>query len=168
MDKSAKDLDPHRQDLIILAEMLIKEQNTLTLATARVDIPWAAAVYYVNREFTLYFFSDPKSRHIKESLKSNRASVAISVPASTWQEIRGVQASGIVSSVPIGLESTQAFGAYLKKYPFTKDFFNSNRDINLSGVMNKFKVKLYRFQPSLLYYLDNSIRFGFRERVELS
>jgi uncharacterized protein YhbP (UPF0306 family) len=148
--------------------MVITEQNTLTLATARLDIPWAAAVYYVNREFTLYFFSDPKSRPIQESLKSTRASVVISVPASTWQEIRGVQASGIVSSVPIGLESIQAFGAYLKKYLLTKEFFNSNQDINLSAIMNKFKVKLYWFQPSLLYYLDNSICFGFRERVELS
>jgi len=28
-------------------------------------------------------------------------------------------------------------------------------------------VRLYRFKPKLVYYLDNSIRFGFREEVKL-
>ena len=167
MNKSSKESSPNKQDLKSLAERLIREQNTLTLATARSDIPWAAAVYYVNREFTLYFFSDPASRHVQESMKNGQASAAISVPSSTWQDIRGVQASGIVRSVPPGLESIQALRTYLKKYPFTRDFFDSNEDINLSAIINKFKVRLYRFQPSLLYYLDNRIRFGFRERVEL-
>ncbi|MBS1237404.1 MAG: hypothetical protein H6R37_648, partial [Deltaproteobacteria bacterium] len=26
---------------------------------------------------------------------------------------------------------------------------------------------LYRYQPELLYYMDNRIRFSFRERLEL-
>jgi len=28
-------------------------------------------------------------------------------------------------------------------------------------------VRLYRYQPELLYYMDNRIRFSFRERLEL-
>lgn len=166
--RSSMVANPNKQELKSLAERFIKEQNTVTLATARLEIPWAAAVYYVNREFTLYFFSDPASRHIGESLKSGQASAAISVPASTWQEIQGVQASGIVSSIPPGLESIKVLRAYLKKYPFTREFFDSNQDLNLPAIMDRFKVRLYRFQPSLLYYLDNRIRFGFRGRVELS
>lgn len=168
MDKSANRISSDKLDLKGLTEGLIREQSTLTLATAQGDTPWAAAVYYVNREFTLYFFSDPASRHIQESLRSGQASGAISVPASTWKEIRGVQASGIISLVPPGLESIQSLRAYLKKYPFTKEFFDSNQELNLSAIMNRFKVRLYRFQPSVLYYLDNHIRFGFRERVELA
>ncbi len=168
MDKPANGKPSDKLDLKGLTESLLTEQSTLTLATAQGDTPWAAAVYYVNRGFTLYFFSDPASRHIQESLRSGQASGAISVPASTWKEIRGIQASGIISLVPPGLESIQSLRAYLKKYPFTKDFFDSSQELNLSAIMNKFKVRLYRFQPSILYYLDNHIRFGFRERVELA
>ena len=164
----AKGSAPDGQELKDLAKRLIAEQNTLTLATALQNIPWAAAVYYVNREFTLYFFSDPASRHIRESMNSGQASAAISVPASTWKEIRGIQASGVVSAVSPGLESINALRAYLKKYPFTKEFFDSNQDINLDAIVKKFKVRLYRFQPTLLYYMDNGIRFGFRKNVELS
>jgi uncharacterized protein YhbP (UPF0306 family) len=167
MDKSANGIPPDKPDLKSLAERLIEEQSTLTIATADGDTPWAAAVYYANRGFTLYFFSDPASRHIQEALKSGQASGAISVPASTWKEIRGVQTFGTISLVPPGLESIQSLRAYLKKYPFTKDFFESNQELNLSAIMNRFKVRLYRFQPSVLHYLDNHIRFGFRERVEL-
>ena len=167
MSKTKNEKLPDKRDLRSLAERLISEQSTLTIATAEGDTPWAAAVYYVNRGFNLYFFSDPSSRHIKESLSSGQASGAISVPASTWQEIRGIQASGIISLVPPGLESIQSLRAYLKKYPFTKEFFDSDQELNLSAIMNRFKVRLYRFQPSILYYLDNHIRFGFRERVEL-
>ena len=167
MDRSPKGPASDNENLKTLAENLIIEQSTLTLATAREDIPWAAAVYYVNRGFTLYFFSDPASRHIQESLKSGQVSGAISVPASSWQDIRGVQASGKISQVPPGLESIQILRAYLRKYPFTKDFFDSEATLNLDAIVDKFKVRLYRFQPSLLYYLDNSIRFGFREPVKI-
>jgi len=31
----------------------------------------------------------------------------------------------------------------------------------------RFGVKLYGFVPSLVYYLDNQIRFAFREEVRL-
>ena len=59
MDQSRNEPFFHKEELIARAKNLIFEQSTLTLATARKDIPWAAAVYYVSRGFTLYFFSDP-------------------------------------------------------------------------------------------------------------
>ena len=158
---------PSDQELKRLAEDLIMGQNTMTLATAQNNTAWAAPVYYVSIEFKLYFFSDPTSRHIQESMKSDQASAAIFYPASTWQEIRGVQMSGNIRSISLGLESLKALRAYLKKFPFTKEFFDSNQQMNLDAFVKRFRVKLYRFQPILLYYLDNQIRFGFRERVPL-
>ena len=75
--------------------------------------------------------------------------------------------SGSIRSVSIGLESVRALRSYLKKYPFTKDFFDSNQQMDLETFVKRFHVKLYRFQPDLIYYLDNQIRFGFREKVPL-
>ena len=159
--------NPKEQELKRLTEDLIKAQSTMTLATARGDVAWAAPVYYVYLNSCFYFFSDPTSRHIQESLSGGQASSAIYAPASTWQEIRGIQMSGLIEVISPGLEAVEAVRAYLKKFTFTKDFFTSGQVPDLGAFARRFRVKLYRFNPSLIYYMDNSICFGFRERVSL-
>ena len=150
-----------------LAQSLVEEQNTMTIATALKDMAWAAPVYYASIKFDLYFFSDPASRHIQESLQNGQASAAIFVPASTWQDIRGIQMSGSISQRSPGLESLRALRAYLKKFPFTKEFFTGHQQLTLDAFIKRFRVNLYRFRPSLLYYLNNRIRFGFRQKVPI-
>ena len=158
---------PSQEDLRKLAEDLIREQNTMTLSTAIKDVAWAAPVYYANLAFTFYFFSDPGSRHIQEALASRQAGAAIFHQSSTWKEIRGIQMSGGLHPLSLGLESVRALRAYLKKFPFAQEFFVSGEKLDLGGFAKRFRVRLYRFQPDLLYYMDNRIRFSFRERIEL-
>ena len=150
-----------------LALNLIEEQHTMTLATAAELGPWAAPVYYAFLESAFYFFSNSSSRHIEESLQSRRASAAIFAQVPRWRDIRGLQMSGAVEAVPPGPTALRAIRSYLKKFPFTADFFNPSELIDLNAFSNRFRVSLYRFTPDLVYYLDNSIRFGFREEVHL-
>ncbi len=159
--------EPNQKELKRLTETLIRAQSTMTLATAKGDEAWAAPVYYVFLKSCFYFFSDPGSRHIEESLGSGKASSAIHVPADTWQGIRGLQISGKIEIVSSKLETVEAIRAYLKRFPFTRDFFESEQDLDLGAFAKRFKVRLYKFVPSLIYYLDNSIRFGFREEVKI-
>jgi uncharacterized protein YhbP (UPF0306 family) len=158
---------PGDQALKRLALDLIEKQSTMTLATAKGGVAWSAPVYYVFFKSCFYFFSDPTSRHIQESLASNQASCSIYANASTWQEIRGIQMSGQLESVAPRLGAIEVIRVYLKKFPFTKDFFSPGQALDLEAFVRRFKVKLYRFKPTLVYYLDNSIRFGFREEVVL-
>jgi len=158
---------PGQEELRKLAEELIREQNTMTLSTAIKDVAWAAPVYYANLAFTFYFFSDPGSRHIQEALASRQAAAAIFHQSSTWREIRGIQMSGGLHPLSLGLESVRALRAYLKKFPFAQEFFGSGEKLDLEGFAKRFRVRLYRFQPGLFYYMDNRIRFSFRERIEL-
>jgi uncharacterized protein YhbP (UPF0306 family) len=155
------------QALKRLAVDLIEEESTMTLATARGNVAWSAPVYYIFFKSCFYFFSDPTSRHIQESLASNQASCSIYANASTWQEIRGVQMSGHVESVAPRLGAIEVIRAYLKKFPFTRDFFKPGQALDLEAFVKRFKVRLYRYKPTLVYYMDNSIRFGFREEVVL-
>lgn len=159
--------NPTDQELKKLAEKLIEEQTTMTLATAKADVPWAAPVYYVWFKSCFYFFSDPSSRHIQEALASGKASSAIHATAASWQEIRGLQMSGSIEAVAVGLEAVEAVRVYLKKFPFTKEFFTPGQALDLTAFIKRFKVTLYKFNPALIYYLDNQIRFSFRERVSL-
>jgi uncharacterized protein YhbP (UPF0306 family) len=139
----------------------------MTLATAGDDAAWAAPVYYVFFKSAFYFLSSPESRHIKEALETGRASSAIYASGSTWQEIRGLQMAGSIHSVVGRLEAFQVLREYLKKFSFTKEFFKKNTPMDPESFWERFGVKLYRFKPSLVYYLDNRIRFAFREEVKM-
>ncbi len=159
---------PTQEELRKLAEELIKGQNTMTLSTAVKDVAWAAPVYYANLAFTFYFFSDPASRHIQEALANRQAAAAIFHQSSTWKEIRGIQMSGGLHPMSPGLESVRAIRAYLKKFPFTMEFFGSGEKLDLDGFSKRFRVRLYRFRPDVCLYMDNRIRFSFREKIQLS
>ncbi|MBW2027928.1 MAG: pyridoxamine 5'-phosphate oxidase family protein [Deltaproteobacteria bacterium] len=165
--KTDGDHIPGGDELRTLAIKLVLEQTTMTLATASGDMAWSAPVYYVNRDFDFYFFSDPESRHIRESLKTGQASASIFAPASSWRDIKGIQMSGAVETHPPGLEAINVLRVYLKKYPFTEDFFDPGQKIDLATLLKRFRVRLYRFRPDLLYYLDNRIKFSFREKIPL-
>ena len=158
---------PDAQELSRMARQLVSQANTLTLATAEGDRAWAAPVYYVFVKPTFYFLSAPSSRHITEALHSGQASAAIHAAASTWKEIRGLQMTGRIQAVKPGLEAVRVLRAYLKKYPFTTDFFKDNTHLDLNAFADRFGVKLYGFIPTLVYYLDNQIRFAFREEVTI-
>ena len=165
--KSDPDKTPNGRELTEMARQLIAEQNTLTLATAEKNTAWAAPVYYVFVKSSFYFLSSPDSRHITEALGSKQASAAVHAAASTWKEIRGLQMTGKIRAVKPGLEAVRILRAYLKKYPFTTEFFKENVPLDLDAFAKRFGVKLYGFVPALVYYLDNQIRFAFRKEVKL-
>ena len=150
-----------------LAEKLAREQSAMTIATARRDASWAAPVYYVFHNACFYFFSSPQSRHIQESTDSGQASAAIHPQVWSWQDIRGIQMDGSIQKVSKNVEALAVIGKYLKKFSFTKQFFNQDQSFTMEAFTERFKVGLYKFQPGKIYYLDNSIHFGFREIVIL-
>ena len=159
--------EPDQKELKALATGLINEQSTMTLATCKESVAWAAPVYYVFLKSAFYFFSDPLSRHIVEGLETGQASGAIHGFAVGWQEIRGIQMTGCIETLSMGFESAEVIRIYLKKFQFTKALFSSGAALNLDAFTTRFRVKLYKLKPTLIYYLDNSLRFGFREKVML-
>ncbi len=160
--------EPGEAELISLAGELVKEQSVLTLATCMNGESWAAPVYYVFHNSSFNFFSAPDCRHIREASQNQQVSAALHAPSFDWREIRGMQMSGKIEHVSGKMEALGMIGAYLNKFPFTKEFFKPGNDLDMAAFESRFRVKLYKFTPSLAYYLDNKIRFGFREEVNLS
>ena len=158
---------PDNQELNKLALKLINQQSTMTLATARDNNAWAAPVYYVFYNSAFFFFSDPASRHILEAMESDQVSAAIYPYADTWQGIKGIQMSGRIRQLGPGVSAVQAIRAYTKKFAFTRDFFETGQALNLESFIKRFKVRFYMLEPRIVYYLDNRIKFGFREEVKL-
>lgn len=158
---------PTPLELKHLAQGLIQNLSTMTLATSKGTEAWAAPIYFVFRAGSFYFFSDPASRHIQEALRNGQAASAVHAEASSWEEIRGLQMSGVVESVGAGLDAAGAIRDYVRKFPFVTGFFKPGDILDLAGFSSRFRVRLYRFRPTTVYYLDNRIKFGFREQVSL-
>ena len=165
-NKNYEALTPEK--VAVRAVGLISSQNTMTLATSAGESAWAAPVYYVYENCAFYFFSDPESRHVREGLHAGDSSAAIHTPSTGWRDICGIQMSGKIIRLPLGREAASAFVAYLKKYPFCKEFFSPGAELNLETFSGRFKAKLYKFVPKQVYYQDNRIQFGHHELIDLT
>ena len=146
---------------------LILNNQTMTLATAIRNQAWAAPVFYVNKASSFYFFSNPNSRHIEDALASGQAACTIYEKNTSWQSLMGLQMAGKILMVPGGVEASKAILAYIKKFPLVKTFFPRIKDLDLNDFSHKFHAKLYCFIPDSIFFMDNSVHFGFRTEIEL-
>jgi len=136
--------------------------NTLTLATSRDNTPWANAVFYANDGFTLYFVSDPKTRHA-DYLKQN-ANVAgtIQDEQKDWRWIRGVQLAGQCEEITHPIESAKALAVYAAKYPFVSDLARAPKEIASAMA----KARWHKITLTWIRLIDNTQGMGFKEELQ--
>lgn len=132
----------------------------MTLATSGADGPWAAAVFFVNNGFGLYFLSAATTRHCMNLAACPRVVATIQEDYRDWQQIRGVRLEGSVSELH-GLEAARALALYAAKFPVVGNLAMASATIvsAMSG------VKWYRLAVESLYFIDNSLGFGHRDQV---
>ena len=135
----------------------LQEHQVLTLATGGPDGVWAAAVFYVNDGFDLYFLSAGHTRHASHIAENPRVAGTIQEDYAGWQEIRGIQLEGTVSLLA-GMKRKRAITLYWKKYPFLADAGEGIKAA-LAG------VNWYWLVPEHVYFIDNSRGFGHRDQV---
>jgi hypothetical protein len=136
------------------------QHQVMTLATGSGGNIWAAAVFYVNLEFSLFFLSSGKTRHARNLAANPWAAATIQEDYDDWQEIKGIQLEGAVSHLS-GAAQRKAIQVYAEKYRFVS---------TATGVIAAAltKVNWYQLTPSRLYFIDNSQGFGYREEVPLA
>jgi uncharacterized protein len=140
----------------------LREHNVMTLATQGAEGVWAAAVFYANDGFTIYFLSAPNSRHCRNLLGNPRASAAVYADYSDWKDIKGVQMEGPVC-VLAGADEEEARRVYGAKFPLVGKLEQAPDSI----VKALAKVRWYRLIPERLYFIDNSAGFGHRDEIDL-
>ncbi len=94
----------------------LRDHQVATLATHSNEDPWAAAVFYVNAGYTLYFLSSPTSRHCLNLAENPRVAVTIQEDYADWLEIKGIQIEGVASEIS-GEEERTARRLYGQKFP---------------------------------------------------
>lgn len=140
----------------------LRNHTVATLATSSKDDPWAAAVFYVNDGYTLYFLSEPDSRHCRNLAENPRIAVTIQEDYSDWLEIKGVQLEGVVSETS-GVEEDRARKLYGRKFPVVGLLAQAPAAI----VKALAKVRWYKIVPQRIYFIDNSAGLGQRREITL-
>jgi uncharacterized protein YhbP (UPF0306 family) len=140
----------------------LEAHTTMTIASCQHDVPWAAAVFYANDGFDLYFLSTHRSRHGVNMAVNHLVSVAIYGDYRDWRAIRGIQLEGWAERLRSPKIHGHGWRIYRKKFSFVDEFFSPGalREMihtKLAG------IRLYRIVPRAIWYLDNSRGFGYRE-----
>jgi len=145
----------------------LSAQTTLALATTNADgSPHACDVFFAHDEKrTLYFLSDPKTRHIQNLRRDARVSATIHAATRGWEQIRGAQIAGEARRVDES-ERARAYEIYARKYPFVQQWLPSaeilGRALDKLGV-----VELFKIVPRSMRWIDNAEGFGHKEEIEL-
>lgn len=134
--------------------------QVLTLATVGDDGPWAAAVFYVNSGFDLYFLSAGHTRHAQNVAARPQVAATIQEDYRDWPAIKGIQLEGTVRPLT-GADRDAAIARYVAKYPFLAE-----PDSSMQAALTK--VNWYRLRPFRLYFIDNSKGLGHRDEVDLA
>ena len=140
----------------------LRAHNTLTLATGGPSERWAAALFYVNDDFTLYWLSDPQARHSQHVARDPRVAVAIHEDYRDWRVIQGIQMEGLAEEVGEIRAAERPMRLYTAKYPFLGD--RRNPPAALAEALERTRV--YRFTPNRVFFIDNTRGFGHREEVD--
>ena len=143
----------------------LAERHSLTLATNGPDGPWAAGLYFACDGLTLYFLSDPGSRHCQDIAANPRVAAAIHEDYKDWREIRGIQLEGTAEPVVGAAGLARAWEVYLAKFPFVRQF-RAGDALEIMG--RAVRARFYRIVPSRVFYLDNRKGFSHRDELTLS
>jgi len=138
----------------------LQSHNVLTAAITMEDVPWASMVYYLSRDFNVYFVSIPKTRLSAYLEKNPRIAITIIGNEEDWQNTQGLQIEGKAKLVSSRLEQVKVASLYLKKFPALGKMLMG------SGGLSKLRqLKFYKVIPERMWLNDNSKGFG--HKVEL-
>lgn len=136
----------------------LQSHTVVTLATkTKADI-WAAAVYYVNDGYTLYFLSAPHTRHCQHIAQNPLVAATIQENYQKWTEIKGIQLQGVCSPIK-GAERDQAIQLYAQKFPI----IGEDAPSQITQALDK--IGWFKIVPTELYFIDNSKGLGHREQI---
>lgn len=141
----------------------LQNHNVMTLATTGPEGLWAAAVFYVNDGFTLYFLSAPTTRHSRNIAAQPAVAVTIQEDYEDWPEIKGIQLEGQVYPLEAPERAT-VIARYGAKFPVVGNLAKAPPEI--TRAMSK--IAWYKVVPERLYFIDNSLGLGHRDEVLVS
>jgi hypothetical protein len=148
-----KDLDPGALEQLIVE--LLGSIPTCVIATCHRDIPRASTVEFFPLGTTLYILTEGGTK-VRNVLRNPHVSIAVHVPFTGWENVRGVQITGIAE---LGRKGSPIFKEGLEAYRKRKELEMAE----LPDFMHVIKVI-----PRSIEYIDVSLGergFNMRQRL---
>lgn len=147
----------------------LAEHHVLTLATCSSNgVPRAASLMYANQGFSLYWVSDPETRHsrdlVRELETSQNVAATIAPDYDDFTKIRGLQIEGYAVCMGGALANAGAMKSLVTKFGFFKQFMAG--PAHLAAQLQK--AALYRLDCKRIVLIDNTVKFGHRDVLELT
>lgn len=148
-----------------LALEILEENQYCALATSTENTPWSCTVTYANdKNFNLYFMSDPNSKHTKDFQSNNVVSAVIYDSTQKWGKGLGVQLAGNVEKIS---ENEKDF---VKKLFFERDYpFGGvpNKENVFLDAINDGSYFFYKITPQKMWVSDPKSDVDEKLEVEL-
>jgi len=141
------------------AKAYLETHYVMTLATSGENGPWASAVFYVNTDFNLYFFTEISTRHGRNLAANPLVAAAIHEDYHDWREIKGIQLQG--EAVPVGLvEKTRIIALFTHKFLSVSVLLANQKTAAIVA-----RAQVYKLVPREIWYLDNNKGFSTRQKL---
>lgn len=151
-----------------LAHRYLAEHHTVSLATSGPEGLWATTVFYACDGFTLYYLSEPHTRHARNVAASPQLAATVNEDYDDWRKIKGIQMAAESLEVTDKRQFATGLEIYLKRFPFVRGFLSPGQLLQGMKVAGKLlDTRLYVVRPSLLFYLDNEHGFSNRQPVPI-
>ena len=130
----------------------------MTLATVRADgFPQATAVTFINEGLDICFASREHSQKATNLARNGKVSAAITLPFSTWHDIKALSMGGVVRRLDDESEVARLSRLLLEKSPESAEFAG----YAIAG------VAFYLMRPKIITLLDYSRGIGHSITLEV-
>lgn len=135
--------------------------HVMSLATHGPHGPHAANLFYARDGFTLFWVSDPTSRHSVELAADRRVAATIARDYADYATIRGLQVGGRARRLADAAERARAAQILEARFPFLKML--ADGDVRDSYA----HAQIYRLDVVRFVLIDNTRGFGHKDVLEL-
>jgi hypothetical protein len=149
-------------DLAERIAALLDAHHVMSLATVGPHGPHAANLFYARDGFTLFWVSDPASRHSAELEADAAVAATIAHDYSDYATIRGLQISGRARRLVDDAERARARQILEARYPFLRQLLDAEvRD-------SYARAQIYRLDVVRFVLIDNTRGFGHKDVLEVA
>ena len=136
----------------------------MSLATVAEGKAHAASVMYAMEGFSLYWTSDPGTRHSLAIERDARVAATVALDCSDFRLIRGVQITGRACRLSEAGEAARARDLLRRRFPFLSEL--DALPAALRAALDK--TAHYRLDPDAITWIDNTRGFGNRHTLRIS
>ncbi len=148
-----------------LAERIVAfldAHHVMSLATVGPQGPHAANLFYARDGFTLFWVSDPASRHSAELEAGATVAATIAHDYSDYATIQGLQVGGRARRLGDDAERARARQILEARYPFLRQLLDAEvRD-------SYARAQIYRLDVGRFVLIDNTRGFGHKDVLEVA